>query len=111
MDKQKTFDVVARHLLKQGCRATTEEGMCQYRDEYGRKCAIGILIPEDRYSPSLEGRDVKSWSCKELEIINATLEDVSFLQELQRLHDGFPVSAWPEKLFLFANWHDIRWSG
>lgn len=46
------------HLLKQGrpaFNASHRTTTCRYRDNLGNACAIGGLIPDERYDKSLEG--------------------------------------------------------
>lgn len=48
---QKVFDTVYEALFKQGCKSTNNilgNGLCMYRGELGRKCAIGHLISDDQ---------------------------------------------------------------
>lgn len=52
--RQETFDIAVTGVLGQGGQSIHEEGHCVYRNEKGRKCAAGHLIPDDRYDESLE---------------------------------------------------------
>lgn len=58
MDKQTLFDAAATGLIAQGEKALSEEA-CRYRAVGSKgkivKCAIGQLIPDELYMPSLEG--------------------------------------------------------
>jgi hypothetical protein len=60
MTKQEIFDHVLTHLRKQGKPAINEtdsgEDICAYRTDDGLKCAVGCLIPDDKYNEDLEGR-------------------------------------------------------
>jgi hypothetical protein len=53
MTPQEIFDHVSRHLLKQGKAAMMDDHCC-FRNPEGLRCAVGCLIPEDRYVPELE---------------------------------------------------------
>lgn len=64
MTPQEIFDTVARHLFTQGERAGREhrdehgefyDFECLYRAPGGKTCAVGCLIPDDAYRPSMEG--------------------------------------------------------
>lgn len=49
------------HLTKQKARAVLPNGQsCVYRDEDGNKCAIGCLIPDELYTPEVEGMTVSN---------------------------------------------------
>ena len=56
---QTIFDKVALHLIKQKAKAIkaggSEDPLCAYRGDDGLKCAVGALIPDDKYRPYFEG--------------------------------------------------------
>jgi hypothetical protein len=95
LDYQKTFDAVLAHLRKQGKRAIDGES-CMYRTEDGLKCAIGCLIPDDKYDPKM---DEFNYTVRNVLILQSipgigdfdsaeNSEEIDFLYELQRqLHD------------------------
>jgi hypothetical protein len=121
MDRQETFDKVARHLLTQGRRSAelnpmVSGGVCRYRSPDGTKCAVGALIPDELYSADMEGRsviglvgcdgndDVSPWA----EALRAHLGvesdyDERFLETLQRIHDGYEPDTWPSRLIELAD--------
>lgn len=93
MDKQQIFDTVATHLLKQGKPALSAEGYCRYRTDDGLKCAVGVLIPDDKYDPKIEGYpvgdagDVGAMVRQALPFsTNPNL--INFLADLQFYHDN-----------------------
>ena len=46
--------IIRDHLTQQRFKAQTDGGTCQYR--YGtNKCAVGCLIPDDKYTDEFEG--------------------------------------------------------
>lgn len=65
MTNQEVYDIVLFGLRKQG-RASVfttmtvhrRAGACAYRGTSGTKCAAGWLIPDEKYSPSMEGVSV-----------------------------------------------------
>lgn len=68
--RQSKFDAaaVARHIRE--CRRLTlpvtplpSVGTCAYRGARGRKCAVGVLIPDSKYTPSMEGFQFFSIVC------------------------------------------------
>jgi hypothetical protein len=101
--KRKTFEVVKTHLLSQGARSTHPETIaCAYRGEGGLKCAIGILIPDDKYNPEWDeliiaiGTDNYRYHVEDL--LNVIREagytrDEDFLAKLQSIHD---TARYPE---------------
>jgi hypothetical protein len=115
VDKQAVFTTVANHLLKQGKRSVTEEAFiasCVYRGDDGLKCAIGVLIPDELYTPSMEGKQAtvliqtnpKLYA--HLEIKNF-FDDTNFLMELQQLHDEKDPVTWVYELKLLADRHKL----
>jgi hypothetical protein len=105
LNRQKVFDTVAWHLLTQGQKCG-DENQCRYRDEAGHKCAIGVLIPDDRYTPKMEGTAASILATTDAididyyhEGIRANApEDRDFLQALQDIHDDYDVSTWTTNL-------------
>lgn len=98
-DKQVIFDQVVFTLAKQGHQSIDmTDGTCLYRGPEGRKCAVGILIPDDRYDPLLdsagaiacvfenEGDETASLGVRLLPEWN-NWEMIRFLQCLQAQHD------------------------
>lgn len=63
MTHQEIFDVVSAHLRTMPARSfDSSDGAkaCAYRGDNGGKCAVGILIPNNLYSPAMEGGDVST---------------------------------------------------
>lgn len=48
------FDKMLEHLRAQGCRSVDEFDSCLYRGPNGTKCAVGALIPDEKYSKDME---------------------------------------------------------
>lgn len=87
--KQETFDQSVGGILAQGGPAiqARAHGMeCRYRTASGRKCAAGQLIPDDMYSPLLEGLTVSPGVRPGVLIVELGY-DTRFVMDLQRLHD------------------------
>lgn len=101
MTNQVMFNKVAKHLLKQGNKATEmSNGACRYRGIEGRKCAIGCLIPDNKYDPSWEGDTPESGDtahaiCRAAGI---TKQQIPFAMTLQRVHDENDPPQWREVL-------------
>ncbi len=93
---QAWFDTMLQHLRRQGCRATgflqhCSGEVCLYRGNNGTMCAVGCLVPGDKYIHAMEGGDVRG---KSLEIGSALgfsehdYEAIEFLKQAQEIHDG-----------------------
>jgi hypothetical protein len=119
MDRQAIFDKVATHLLKQNAKSRGPMG-CQYRGSGGRMCAIGCLIPDDKYNDTYEGLvvpkredigyDDEGRLFRTLqECIGAeTDEDIDFLRALQVVHDGSEPGSWAIALREFATKYGVE---
>lgn len=86
--KQQVFDHVVRHLINQGAPAVTHHGACKYRMPNGTSCAVGCLIPEDRYDPRMEGITIEDLATRYPHLgIRSDL--VPLLRDLQEVHDDW----------------------
>ena len=95
MTKLKIFNLVKKQLRVQGRRSVKpESGFCQYRSKDGARCGVGFLIPDEEYSPSMEGRTAKclvrdtKTGLYDLpkEIFNT--DNISLLTAIQQAHDS-----------------------
>ena len=100
--EQELFNRVKTHLLNQGAKAVTEVvshgiNMCQYHAESGLKCAVGCLITDEVYRPSMEGEDIND------DLVYNGLRDsgidmsgraLGILYKLQNVHDSNDPSDW-----------------
>lgn len=90
--RQRVFDKALAHLRAQKKLSMGYIG-CAYRGDEGAKCAIGIFIPDGKYSKSMEGKRV---DCDV--VFPALSKSVSetgyqFLSDIQNyLHDDVPDS-------------------
>ena len=88
MGQQSTFDKVVAHLRRQRARAAGDFGLCVYRAGNGRKCAVGCLIPDHKYSLSLEGQSLEVEFANELKkILEEEGHDLNLVRQLQVIHD------------------------
>ena len=95
--RQEIFDEVVAHLRKQGCRSMrsydgTGTLKCAYRGAEGTRCAIGCLIPDDRYDESLEGDNAEDPTVREAAGISSG--DTLLAIRLQNIHDGADPESW-----------------
>jgi len=90
MKHQEIFEKVARHLFAQGGRAMVSINggeICAYRGLNGTMCAAGCLIPDELYSPDLEGLVVEAMSDGVYDRLFPNINRL-FLSDLQRVHDS-----------------------
>lgn len=115
MDRQKIFNKVYKHLLTQKVRSYDKDNdICLYRQKKGDKylkCAVGCLIPSNRYNPKFEKNDITSLFQKFPNIQTVldvqTNSDKDFLLGLQEIHDSDAVETWNHKLAEFAFEHEL----
>lgn len=105
-NRQAVLEKVVAHLLAQRVPAVsaTVFGGCRYRSPNGTKCAVGCLIPDELYTPEIEGAGVEALifgksggtgygdSLFEFQFVknadgHLNLDDPGFLEELQWMHD------------------------
>ncbi len=114
---QNIFDTVAEHLLIQSEKSILG-GSCAYRGEDGRRCAIGVFIPDEYYDESMEGitlgcipDNVDELAGDEVRFCQALRNNgidvyndktIELLRMLQRVHDAHLIKNWPEKLYWVA---------
>lgn len=112
MTDQELFDRVAEHLLTQGKQAK-QGTTCVYRAPDGSKCAIGCLIPDEKYIPEFEdvnfsdNSDPTDWeeykALLDLAKATGTTErQFSLARELQQCHDQSKPDEWRERLTRIA---------
>jgi len=97
---QETFDIVARHLLKQNQMAVSR-GSCVYRAEGGLSCAAGALIPDDEYTCEMEG-NVVGVLCAKFALTTWYGHDIALVKQLQNIHDNGVESEWHNQLGYLA---------
>ena len=118
--KQDLFNFVATHLMTQKERCIDpEEGGCAYRDDVGRRCAIGCLIDDKHYSKSIESL-LPTATCV-LDAVEGSIGrtitgryDCSphteriMLKRLQGIHDAEEVEDWPTSLRAAAHDYELQ---
>src|ERR1700690_1533902 len=88
MTNEEVFRVVYTGLRKQGFERSLDSrgDYCMYRGLNGKKCAVGMLIPDDRYDSRFEKRSYLSLRT-EPGGVGFDVKDVEFLNILQAIHD------------------------
>lgn len=100
---QEIFEHVATHLLKQKHKAISG-AVCAYRGKGGYSCAIGCLIPNEEYSPKMEGGGVTELMIRFYHAINNELElnKQNLLIRMQNIHDNWTPSEWMDCIIKYA---------
>jgi len=135
MTNQEIYDKVLTHLRRQGRAAVAiEDGepSCRYRDGLGGMCAVGCLIPDEVYTPEIEGEGVFSvgrllrgeltaerkpyvkvlWDV--LKRVGITEDQLGLLRRLQSAHDedlnGFGMDDWEAEMSAIADDFDLHYT-
>lgn len=91
------IDYVRERLIDQDARSNNGSMRCAYRgDMYDRKCAVGHLIDDELYTPSIEGEAAQHdivLSLVERSLINWEVNP-DLLEDMQVIHDEHSVSTW-----------------
>jgi hypothetical protein len=84
---------------------------CAYRGPNGMKCAAGHLIPDEQYSPKMEGWSVSCFTSEMKDNPFHNIPDImnqpQFVRKLQEIHDDYTVPAWEQLWQEFALEHDL----
>ena len=107
MTNQEAFDVMVRHLRKQGCKSVSEDGSkCLYRGPNGLMCAVGALIPDEEYRPEWDERGLSASKivkcCHALQGVDSNL-----LSIMQTIHDHCSITNWEEHFKITASTYDL----
>jgi hypothetical protein len=112
---QEIMERVSLHLITQGEPAKNYDGDCVYRDDHGRKCAVGCLIPDDRYDPEMDREGTAlSTAIDSIKDMFPVFEELGFhdhidlLEDLQRVHDVSDPDEWLEQLEAVATKYGLR---
>lgn len=103
LTKQEAFDKAFDYVLEYGFSLAPAAfdapyaqggGACLYRGANGAKCHVGALIPDNLYSPFMEGTSV----CELMNEVAAIKEllgedNRNFYQDLQLVHDCSGIGA------------------
>lgn len=95
MKASEIFDTVKKHLLCQKKRCSVAGGRCVLRNDDGLKCAIGALIPEEKYYKTLEGYP----TYVTIDMLGLS-DHEDILLALQSIHDNVLPENWAEALAL-----------
>lgn len=115
MTRQQIFDAVVEHFIKQGAPAVIQHGAseitCCYRTPDGLKCAIGALIPDELYTPEMEGAAalvvlrVYPLAGK---AVGLSKSNEKLFEALQEAHDAAATDTYGNSAFLPRLWVCMR---
>lgn len=91
MTKYEYKDLLIQTSKDGGFPATNIDGSCAYRCEDGKKCAVGLILPDSLYERQLEYKTIDDLFTQEYLEDKSWIPDdltVSDLYEIQRVHDS-----------------------
>lgn len=106
---QETFEDVYLHLMDQGARSCVETPrnllVPAYYGLYGRRCAVGCLIPSDEYREEFEGMRLEHVyrQCPSLYYV-----DLNLLYALRTCHDALTPARWKKRLATIAEHYHLQ---
>lgn len=107
MTAQEVFDTVALHLLTQNAKSMLPPDedfeTCAYRSPDGRKCAVGCLIPDDKYDDRVERLNIEEVA----DLLGGDtgellLDHEDLLDALRQVHDDYDPERWRDELRVVA---------
>lgn len=93
MNIQDMFEFVFKKLYQQNRRSVDSNTSCSYRGFDGARCAVGWLIPDEIYSPEMEGYKISgivgkySLTDNIYGLPSEITQNLNFLASLQGAHD------------------------
>lgn len=130
--KQQLFDRAVAGLANQGFQQSLDETQdtCAYRGSEGMRCAMGHVLPDDKYRPEFEGKNAKDlmishtvgdepeltvYDLLQVPVSEARQVDeheiINFLYELQNCHDSvysLNAEGMKHELRRLADEHELR---
>jgi len=103
---QRTFDIAARHMLKQGERSWRKGYGCLYDGPDGLMSPVRVLIPDRDWVRS--SMEYKSCDCGP--VAAALLKnghDLDLAKDLQSVHDYVEPKDWYRELRFLANKYEL----
>lgn len=103
MNAQQIYDTALFGLRRQGAASVNESG-CLYRGDEGRKCAVGMLIPDADYEFSME-QQCSSLLLSKYPRLAYLREHRALLELLQDAHDDYlttSVEDWEHEMQVIA---------
>lgn len=106
LTKQEFFDKVCTHLKTQRDVSVGPHGLCAYRGEDGKMCAIGPFLT-DKQAHEYEGQSVRAIP---LDVIEAPLQTLALAcQEAHDSQEGVAEPKFKAKLKAVAKAFKLKW--
>ena len=109
LNGQQIYNKVRAYLLKQN-EQSIYRGECKYRGPRGLKCAAGVLISDENYISSFEGKMIN----EAVEVVQALIDSgvdpvwLDLVRGLQSVHDRYQPTGWPLQLTYLAKSYGLK---
>jgi hypothetical protein len=111
MNRQDVFNKIWDYFIVNKNPKAGDNNTCYYRGPGGIKCFVGVLIPDDMYSPDMENKSAGEMLEKFpalMKHLDASGSDLFFLKILQDIHDYYTPDMWRKELNDFAITFDLQ---
>ncbi len=99
MTKREYYDLLVQSA-RDGTFPSIRDGSCLYRGPGTKKCAVGLLIPDELYDREMEHYLVTDFPDTLISRILPEGLSLSDLSRIQALHDEFYNSTWNARKFV-----------
>jgi hypothetical protein len=87
--KQEMFNKVWDWFIVKKNPPGYDNGKCTYRGENGKKCAFGVLIPDDVPISEEQNTETATILIRDIPILNEKFgPHLNFIRQIQEAHDG-----------------------
>lgn len=109
LTNQEVFDVIVPLARKQRKKSVPTDKnadyACMYRSPDGCKCFAGMLLTDDEYDSSMEGKSVYG-----IPLFKDKVENTKFLVEMQVIHDYIEVECWENTFKNIAKEYGLKYT-
>jgi hypothetical protein len=105
---QQLFDRIVVAARANGYRRSIGDcESCMYRGPYGARCLVGNVIPDDAYTPRMEGMTPRELQATGLAFVDFTDDMMDMLEEFQGIHDDEFGDDWESGFLGVAEGNDL----
>jgi hypothetical protein len=113
MTHQEIFNTVLFGLRKQGVASVEPGKGCRYRGPNGTKCAVGMLIPDDKYHWEIETlgtSDAKVQACLPFAMDSTVHHLLSMLQSAHDIDLRQSMEEWEIRMANIAHYFNLEYT-
>ncbi len=109
MEPQQAFTKIVTHLRAQNRQSKDDlYRLCLYKAPNSDSCAVGCMIPDDQYSPNMEGKSLRVLMETFPDLFNEWPENtINLMSSMQTVHDVCEPDDWEERFGVVATAHKL----